>query len=132
MATVRASTLVGPGRIEVRDYPVPTELEPGAVLLRMVASGICGTDKHTYRGETVQYAGTPMERTTPFPIIQGHENLGIVEAVGPGGATAHDGRPSRSATASSPRRTGPAGCAGTAGGASPTCSAAGSRTTATR
>lgn len=93
MATVRASTLLAPGRIEVRDYPVPTDLEPGAVLLRMVASGICGTDKHTYRGETVQYAGTPMERTTPFPIIQGHENLGIVEAVGPGGARAHDGSP---------------------------------------
>jgi L-iditol 2-dehydrogenase len=70
---------------------MPTELEPGAVLLRMTASGICGTDKHTFRGETVQYAGTAMERTTPFPIIQGHENLGIVHAVGPGGALAHDG-----------------------------------------
>jgi threonine dehydrogenase-like Zn-dependent dehydrogenase len=32
-----------------------------------------------------------MERTTPFPLIQGHENLGIVEAVGPGGAIAYDG-----------------------------------------
>ncbi len=91
MTTVQAATLVAPRRIEIRDYPFPTELEPGAVLLRMIASGICGTDKHTFRGETVQYAGTPMERSTPFPIIQGHENLGIVEAVGRGGAIAHDG-----------------------------------------
>jgi L-iditol 2-dehydrogenase len=34
-----------------------------------------------------------MERTTPFPIIQGHENLGVVEAIGEGGAVAHDGTP---------------------------------------
>jgi L-iditol 2-dehydrogenase len=91
MVSVQAATLVAPRRIEIRDYPMPAELEPGAVLLRMIASGICGTDKHTFRGETVQYAGTPMERSTPFPIIQGHENLGVVEAVGPGGAIAHDG-----------------------------------------
>jgi threonine dehydrogenase-like Zn-dependent dehydrogenase len=90
---VRAATLVAPHRIEILDYPMPDELAPGAVLLRMIASGICGTDKHTFRGETVQYAGTEMERTTPFPIIQGHENLGVVEAVGPGGVFAHDGTP---------------------------------------
>lgn len=93
MSTVRAATLVAPRTYEIRDYPFPTELQPGAVLVRMTASGICGTDKHTYRGETVQYKGTEMERTTPFPIIQGHENLGVVEAVGAGGALAHDGRP---------------------------------------
>jgi threonine dehydrogenase-like Zn-dependent dehydrogenase len=91
MVSVQAATLVAPGQIEIRDYPFPADLEPGAVLLRMIASGICGTDKHAFRGETVQYAGTAMERTTPFPIIQGHENLGIVEAIGPGGAIASDG-----------------------------------------
>jgi L-iditol 2-dehydrogenase len=88
---VKAATLVAPRRIEIVDYPMPTDLEPGAVLLRMIASGICGTDKHTYRGETVQYAGTAMERTTPFPIIQGHENIGTVAAVGDGGVQAYDG-----------------------------------------
>jgi L-iditol 2-dehydrogenase len=93
MPPVRAATLVAPRRIEIREYPYPETLEPGAVLLEMIASGICGTDKHTYRGETVQYKGTEMERTTPFPIIQGHENLGVVAAIGPGGASAYDGRP---------------------------------------
>lgn len=89
--SVKAAVLVGPQRLDVRSFPVPRELEPGAVLLRMLASGICGTDKHTYRGETAQYLGTDHARTTPFPIIQGHENVGLVEAIGPGGASAFDG-----------------------------------------
>ena len=76
---VSAATLVAPFDLRVEQYPFPTELEPGAVLLQMVASGICGTDKHTFRGETEQYAGTEYARSTPFPIIQGHENVGIVD-----------------------------------------------------
>jgi threonine dehydrogenase-like Zn-dependent dehydrogenase len=63
------------------------------VLLKMLASGICGTDKHTFRGETQQYAGTDHASSTPFPIIQGHENVGVVEAIGDGGAAAFDGTP---------------------------------------
>ncbi|HEY5662497.1 MAG TPA: zinc-binding dehydrogenase [Ilumatobacter sp.] len=94
-AAVRAATLVAPGRLELREYPYPVDLEPGAVLLRMLASGICGTDKHTYRGETEQYAGTDHASSTPFPIIQGHENVGVVVAVGDGGATTFDGTPLR-------------------------------------
>lgn len=90
---VKAATLIGPGDLRVQSYPFPTELAPGAVLVKMSASGICGTDKHTYRGETQQYAGTEHATSTPFPIIQGHENVGIVAAVGPGGARAFDGSP---------------------------------------
>jgi L-iditol 2-dehydrogenase len=91
--SVLAATLHGPGDLRLERYPYPSELEPGSTLLRMLASGICGTDKHTFRGETEQYAGTPKARSTPFPIIQGHENVGVVEAVGPGGAHAFDGSP---------------------------------------
>ena len=91
MSSVRAATLLAPRQLEVRCYPYPDALEPGAVLLRMLASGICGTDKHTFRGETEQYLGTDKERSTPFPIIQGHENVGTVAAVGDGGALARDG-----------------------------------------
>ena len=93
MPPIKAATLVAPHQLEVREYPWPAELEPGAVLLRMLASGICGTDKHTYRGETEQYVGTEYERSTPFPIIQGHENVGVVAAIGDGGAIAFDGTP---------------------------------------
>lgn len=92
-ADVLAATLVAPGRLELRHYPYPERLEPGAVLVRMLASGICGTDKHTFRGETQQYAGTDHASSTPFPIVQGHENLGVIAAIGEGGATAFDGTP---------------------------------------
>lgn len=91
MTTVKAATLVAPFQLEVREYPMPEVLEPGAVLLRMRASGICGTDKHTYRGEVEQYPGSENQRSATYPLIQGHENLGIVEAVGDGGAYASDG-----------------------------------------
>jgi threonine dehydrogenase-like Zn-dependent dehydrogenase len=92
-ADVLAATLVAPGQLELRRFPYPDDLESGAVLLKMLASGICGTDKHTFRGETQQYAGTDHASSTPFPIIQGHENVGIVTAIGAGGATAFDGTP---------------------------------------
>ena len=88
---VLAATLIAPGQLELRYYPYPEVLEPGAVLLRMLASGICGTDKHTFKGETQQYAGTDHASSTPFPIIQGHENVGDVVAIGDGGANAFDG-----------------------------------------
>ncbi len=91
--SVLAATLVAPFDLRIQRYPMPAELEEGAVLVRMSASGICGTDKHTYRGETEQYAGTDHASSTPFPVIQGHENVGVVEAIGRGGATAFDGSP---------------------------------------
>ncbi|MGZ4794161.1 MAG: alcohol dehydrogenase catalytic domain-containing protein, partial [Ilumatobacteraceae bacterium] len=93
VADVLAAALVAPGQFELRRYPYPEQLEPGAVLIEMLASGICGTDKHTFRGETQQYAGTDHASSTPFPIIQGHENVGIVAAIGDGGATSFDGNP---------------------------------------
>jgi len=64
----------------VQEFRRPA-LEDGAALLRMEMSGICGTDKHTYSGETKQYAGTPAETDTPFPIIQGHENVGVIDEI---------------------------------------------------
>jgi threonine dehydrogenase-like Zn-dependent dehydrogenase len=91
MSQVRAAVMQAPRTLEVVEFPWP-ELEPGAVLMRVSLSGVCGTDKHTYRGETKQYAGTPHERELEYPLICGHENVGVVEAVGPGGAVDSDGR----------------------------------------
>jgi L-iditol 2-dehydrogenase len=85
--------MTGPGELEVRTFPVP-EPEPGAVLMRVRLSGICGTDKHTFRGETIQYAGTAHERRIEYPVICGHENVGTVEATG-GEVLAADGTPLR-------------------------------------
>jgi L-iditol 2-dehydrogenase len=73
--------MTGPGRIGIEEFPRPDPAE-GATLIRMLCSGVCGTDKHTFRGETVQYAGTPHERQLVYPIICGHENVGVVEETG--------------------------------------------------
>ncbi len=78
---VLAATLIEPLKYELRSYPLP-DPGPGCLLVKMQLSGICGTDKHTYQGFTTQYAGSGHARQIPFPIIQGHENVGIVEAIG--------------------------------------------------
>ena len=78
--TAKAVTIVKPGCIELREYPVP-ECPKNGLILNIEMCGICGTDKHTYRGETTQYAGTSSEQTSPFPMIPGHEIVGIVDQV---------------------------------------------------
>ena len=84
----KAATIVEPGRIEVREYEIPP-LPDGGLLLKVEMSGICGTDKHTYCGETTQYGGTVNEQTSPFPLIPGHENVGIIAEVSPGTTDFH-------------------------------------------
>ena len=83
MSGIRAAVVHAPGRFAVEGFPEP-DPGPGAVLLRMHFSGICGTDKHTWRGESLQYAGTDHERQAAYPLICGHENVGVIEAIGPG------------------------------------------------
>ena len=89
-STARAAVMLEPGRIEIREFPL---LPPprGWLLLRILRSGVCGTDLHTFRGETLQYAGTTHERRISFPLICGHENVGLVAATG-GEVAAEDGR----------------------------------------
>ena len=93
MASVRAAVMVKPGHLEVREFPMP-EPEPGAVVMKVVYSGICGTDKHTFRGESKQYAGTDHERDLTYPLICGHENVGRVAALG-GTVLDSEGQPLR-------------------------------------
>jgi threonine dehydrogenase-like Zn-dependent dehydrogenase len=85
MNEIRAAVTERPGCIRPHQFPWP-EPEPGAVLMKVHYSGICGTDKHTFRGESKQYAGTPHERDLTYPLICGHENVG--EVVATGGAVA--------------------------------------------
>lgn len=90
---VLAAEMLSPGNIRVASFPLP-EPGPGAVVLEIRCSGICGTDKHTWRGESLQYAGTPHERCAAYPLICGHENVGVIEAIGPGDPPLdQDGRP---------------------------------------
>jgi propanol-preferring alcohol dehydrogenase len=61
--------------LEIRDLPVP-EPEPGQVLVRIEASGLCHTDIHAARGDW------PVTPTAPF--IPGHEGVGKIERIGTG------------------------------------------------
>ena len=78
---VLAAVMTGPGRIEAQSFPYP-DIGDDAMVIALEMCGICGTDKHTYRGETMQYGGTPAEQSTPFPIIPGHEIVGKVAEIG--------------------------------------------------
>lgn len=60
-----------PNEISVLEQDAP-EPGPGQLLIQVMASGICGTDLHIYRGE---YMGS-------YPVIPGHEFSGIVTAIG--------------------------------------------------
>lgn len=71
MGTMLGVVFTGDRKLEVRQFPIP-EPEHGEVLLRITASGICGSDLHVYRGSSV-----PGQ-------IGGHEPAGVVESVGPG------------------------------------------------
>jgi len=74
---VKAAVMTGPGRIHVDEFPYP-KISSNAALIRMEMSGICGTDKHMFRGDTIHPGG----QETAFPIIPGHENVGIIEELG--------------------------------------------------
>lgn len=62
----------GPLQLEQRPDPVPG---PGQIRVRVEACGVCRTDLHVLDGEL------PAMR---YPIVPGHEVVGIVEARGPG------------------------------------------------
>lgn len=88
---VKAAVMVAPGRMEVQKFPYPKP-KRGAMVIKMEMSGICGTDKHSFKGEMVLYAGTEAEQRGVFPCVKGHENVGrIVEMNGP--YPDYDGRP---------------------------------------
>jgi L-iditol 2-dehydrogenase len=79
--SVKAAVMLGPGRIAAQAFPYP-EIGDDAMVIALEMCGICGTDKHTYRGETTQYGGTAAEQSTPFPIVPGHEIVGTVAEIG--------------------------------------------------
>lgn len=72
--------------LEIREIPIP-DLEPGAVLVKVDAATVCGSDVHLWDGSLS--AIRPLE----LPIIPGHEMAGTVVAIGADGATDVLGRP---------------------------------------
>ena len=69
---MKAIVFLGAERLEVRDYPDPTP-GPDDVIVKMKASGMCGSDLHHYH--------EPKRREEQI-FIEGHEPCGVIEAVG--------------------------------------------------
>lgn len=64
----------GPREVEVVNVDDPTIETPLDAIVRLTTTNICGSDLHMYEGRTNVEPGT----------VLGHENMGIVEAVGDG------------------------------------------------
>ena len=75
MTDVRAMVLTAPNQIELQRFPKPDVGEDEA-LLRIEASGICGTDYEWLSGE---YS---LGGESAYPLILGHEPLGTIEQIG--------------------------------------------------
>jgi threonine dehydrogenase-like Zn-dependent dehydrogenase len=73
---MRAVRLTGVGEAKLlRDVPIP-EPGPGQVRIKVVAAGICGTDKHLCAGDA-----TVIEKAKP-PRTLGHEFCGEIDTLG--------------------------------------------------
>ena len=82
---VKSVVLEAKGKLSLKSFPYP-ELKKNTAIIRMEHSGICGTDKHSFEGFFHQKGGRPI----PLPVIQGHENVGVIEEIN-GELLDHDG-----------------------------------------
>ncbi len=72
MSTIQAAVMTEPGTIELREFPKP-RIGDNEILLKVERTGICGSDKHMFAGHM----------KLQFPIIAGHELVGVIEEMGP-------------------------------------------------
>ncbi|MFP3712386.1 glutathione-independent formaldehyde dehydrogenase [Puerhibacterium sp. TATVAM-FAB25] len=70
---MRAVVYRGPNQVEVTEVPDPGVQEPTDAIVRITTTNICGSDLHMYEGRTNVEEGK----------VLGHENMGVVEEVGP-------------------------------------------------
>ncbi len=74
-ATMKGLVYGGPGKIELKEIPMPVIEKPTDALVKIIKTTICGTDLGILHGKTPSVqAGTTL----------GHEGVGIIEEVGTG------------------------------------------------
>jgi 2-desacetyl-2-hydroxyethyl bacteriochlorophyllide A dehydrogenase len=69
---MQAVTFQGPGQVALEERPEPELLAPDDAIVRVKASGVCGSDLHIYHGRVVIEPGFTL----------GHEYVGEVVAAG--------------------------------------------------
>jgi L-iditol 2-dehydrogenase len=70
---LKAAILYAKNDIRVEDMPVPA-LEPQEILVKVKATGICGSDLPRVLGDAAHH----------YPLVLGHEFSGVVEKIGRG------------------------------------------------
>ena len=81
METSKAMVLEAPGRMILREFPLPRiGTEEG--LLRVEMVGVCGSDVGIYKGKASR-------APRPYPIIMGHEILGTIAEIGEDASKRH-------------------------------------------
>ena len=78
MASSRGATLLGPDKLELREYPIP-DIPADGGLIKVEMGGVCGTDVKYLHGKL----------KVDYPIILGHEILGRIEKLGKNAAAIH-------------------------------------------
>ncbi len=76
---MKAIVIDGPGRAALRDVE-PEPMGPNDVGIRLLATGICGTDIEILNGNMAYYK----TGAAKYPIVPGHEWVGEVVAIGDG------------------------------------------------
>ncbi len=71
---MKALVYKGTKQVAVEDVPDAKIQEPVDALIKLTTTNICGSDLHMYEGRTSVEQGK----------VLGHENMGVVEEVGPG------------------------------------------------
>jgi L-iditol 2-dehydrogenase len=71
------------GAFTIREFDLPPP-QPGGVIVRQELAGMCGTDYHVFHGHWPNH---------PFPVLLGHENVGVLHTLGEGVTTDFAGRP---------------------------------------
>jgi threonine dehydrogenase-like Zn-dependent dehydrogenase len=74
---MRAARLHGPSDLRLEEVPHPGPPGRGQVLLRVRATGLCGSDLHSYLDARIGATGIPE------PLMLGHEFSGVIEEAGP-------------------------------------------------
>ena len=81
---VRVVCMTAPGKTEMRTYPYP-RMDHDSAILKVEMSGICGTDRHIYKGEATELRGKSI-----YPYIGGHEVIGTIVEIGDNAARPMD------------------------------------------
>src|SRR5258706_6568341 len=75
----RGATLLGPDKLEIREYPIP-DIPTDGGLVKVEIGGVCGSDfKYLHGGKN----------GLPYSLILGHEILGRVDKLGKEAAQIH-------------------------------------------